>query len=67
MLDEQQLSVINDALLMGPFGRVAPVVAAINQQLQEAQSLKAQELKAPEPAPTHVEGGWVPAVGGIHE
>jgi hypothetical protein len=32
---EEQLKVINAALLNGPYGAVAPVIAAINEQIQE--------------------------------
>ena len=55
-LTEAHLAVINDALMMAPFGRVAPVVQAINGQLA-----KAQPAPGAEPA-SHVEGAW--AVGG---
>jgi hypothetical protein len=63
-LSEQHLMVISDALMSGPFGRVAPVVQTINEQLQKAQQPQPQQ---PQENATHVEGAWVPAMGGIHE
>jgi hypothetical protein len=34
-LTPQELAVINKALMLAPYGEVAPVVHSINQQLQE--------------------------------
>lgn len=33
----QELAVINKALMLAPYGEVAPVVHSINQQLQKAE------------------------------
>lgn len=32
---EQEMKVINDALMKAPFGEVAPVINSINKQIQE--------------------------------
>jgi hypothetical protein len=36
-LTPQELAVINRALMLAPYGEVAPVIQSINQQLQKAQ------------------------------
>jgi hypothetical protein len=36
-LTPQELAVINKALMLAPYGEVAPVVQSINQQLQKAK------------------------------
>jgi hypothetical protein len=37
VLTPQELAVINRALMLPPYGEVAPVVQSINQQLQKAK------------------------------
>lgn len=37
-LTDAELMVINDCLMLGPFGKVAPVVQSINSQLQQSRS-----------------------------
>jgi hypothetical protein len=34
-LSDEQLAVINEALMLAPYGKVAPVIAAINEQLRK--------------------------------
>lgn len=43
-LTPQELAVINRALMLAPYGEVAPVVQSINQQLQKAQDGKPNDL-----------------------
>lgn len=40
---QQELAVINDALMQMPYGRVVLLVQAINKQIQEAQQQPPQE------------------------
>lgn len=41
--DAAQLSVINDGLMLIPYGRAAPVVASINAQIQASFNAKADD------------------------
>lgn len=43
-LSAEQLQVVNDCLMFGPYGKVAPVVSEINEQLK-AQMQKQSEDK----------------------
>jgi hypothetical protein len=43
-LSDQQLSVINDALMQMPYHLAAPLIAHINQQIQE-QRIKLESTK----------------------
>jgi hypothetical protein len=36
MFTQEELSVINDCLMVGQYGRVAPVINSINAQIQSA-------------------------------
>jgi hypothetical protein len=40
---QQELAVLNDALMQMPYGRVALLVQNINKQIQEAQQQPPQE------------------------
>jgi len=37
-LNQQELAVISKALMLAPYGEVAPVINSINQQIQVAQA-----------------------------
>lgn len=48
-INETQLSVIHEGLMQVPFGRAAPVVNAINHQLEQQIKPPRQETVSPDP------------------
>jgi hypothetical protein len=42
MFTQEELSVINDCLMAGPYGQVAPVINSINGQIRAANASPAQ-------------------------
>lgn len=51
-LTDDQLSVISEALMLGQYGRVAPVVSAINEQLKAQSTAQIKEGDDVPPSPS---------------
>jgi len=53
-LSDEHLAVINEALMLAPYGRVAPVIAAINEQLRPAPRPIPREREEPDSHGPHL-------------